>query len=272
MESYLLHEYRCDGCGKLIIKGMLLKSYEEFKCARCGKIVRFNGIANEDRSDRYFLLVKDNGIVVNASPSIQNNLGFVVSDIVGKNIGDLYSREEERKADKIFSDKIAKLKYLRWDTNHKSKDGNEIPVTICFRSFQKDGHDYVLRIVDRQSGINKVLETQSTFDSKNYSDFVGEVNLEGRVVYIDDRAEKIIGFTPEEIIGRHLSEFLVPEEVSWRNKNMAMLFTERQSYKIPSLKLVHKNGSIVDCECFSSPVYDDLGEFVGYRDLCWIRH
>ncbi len=272
MKSYLLHEYRCDGCGKLIIKGILFKSYEEFKCGRCGKTVCFQGIANENNSDRYLLLTTRDGEIINASVSVQDNLGFMIDEIIGKNIGELYSDSKEGEADKFLSDKISKLRYLRWDAIHKSKNNDEIPVSVCFRSFQKDGYEYVLRIINKKIEIDNSINNQGTFDPKNYSDFAGEVNMEGYIVYIDNCIKEIIDYKPVEIVGRHLSEFLISEEIPWRNKNMEILFSKRQSYRIPSLKLVHKNGSIVDCECSSSPVYDDLGELVGYRVLCWVKH
>lgn len=266
-----MHEYRCDGCGKLIIKGILLKSYEEFKCGRCGKMVCFTGLANVEKPDRYFLLTDDKGMIVNASQSVKNNLGFSLDEIVGGGIKKLYSTEDEANLDKIFADKAIEFRHLRAESNHKTKSGEVVPIMICFRSLQKDGYNYVLRIADKKNIVDQEFEAQSTFNPENYSDFVGEVDLAGNVIYIDNCIKGILGFAAEEIIGRHLSEFLIPEEIPWRNKNMEILFARRQSYRIPSLKFIHKDGSIVDCECSSSPIYDDLGELIGYRDLCWIR-
>lgn len=43
METHI-REYRCDGCSKLLFKGLLVDSAVEVKCRRCNRLVSFAGI------------------------------------------------------------------------------------------------------------------------------------------------------------------------------------------------------------------------------------
>jgi len=271
MESYLLHEYRCDHCGKLIIKGILFKSYEEYKCNRCNKIVRFQGIANEDNPDRYLLLTDKNGIIVNASLSIYKNLGFELDEITGKNVEELYLNNEDKNVDKIISSKISNFKYLRLDTAHKTKTNDKIHVTISFKFFQQDSREYILRLVDKIISPDGFLESQSRFNPNNHSDFTTETDLNGNLLYVSEQVEKLYGYKPEEVLGRNASEFYAPEEAEWRKNNMKALYHKKQSYKIPYLRTMHKDGHFIDCESIAMPLYDDLGNFVGYKHIHWIK-
>lgn len=40
-------EYRCQGCDKLLFKGVLVGSEIEVKCKRCGKMNAFAGISED---------------------------------------------------------------------------------------------------------------------------------------------------------------------------------------------------------------------------------
>jgi PAS domain-containing protein len=250
---------------------MLLKSYEELKCDRCGKIVRFNGIADGDESNRYLLLTSYDGKIVNASPSIERNIGFSLNEIVGKNVNELYFSEQQRSVDKIFISKITKFKYFRWDTSHKAKDGSEVPIVICMRSFQENGRDYILRIVDKVIFPDEAFESRNKFDSQNHCDFVTEMDSSGNFLYVDKQVRNFYGYEQEELLGRNVRELYAPDEAEWRDNNQKALFHKRQSFRIPCFRAKHKDGHFVDCESIASPFYDDLGDFVGYRHLNWMK-
>ncbi|MFA6251925.1 MAG: PAS domain S-box protein [Candidatus Paceibacterota bacterium] len=271
MDSYLLHEYRCDNCGKLIIKGILFKSYEEYKCSRCNKIVCFQGIANEDKPNRYLLLTDKNGIIINASSSIYENLGFSLNEITGKNIEELYLTDKDKKADERISSRIENFKYLRFETTHKTKNNDKVSVVVSFKFFRQDSKEYILRFVDKIIFPDELLELKNKFDSTNHCDFITETDLNGNLLYISTQAEKLYGYELGEVLGKNALEFFVPEEKEWRNNNMKALYHKKQSYRIPCLKIMHKEGSIIDCESFAMPLYDDLGNFIGYKHLHWIK-
>ena len=116
------------------------------------------------------------------------------------------------------------------------------------------------------------LEAYNEFDYQNHCDLIIEQDLHGNVLYADGGVEKFYGYRPEEIVGRNVLEFCTKEEVGWRGNNLKALFHKRQSYRIPYFRAKHKNGNFLDCECTASPFYDDLGELVGYKQICWMKH
>lgn len=270
MDSYPLQEYRCDSCHKLIIKGMLLNCYAEFKCLRCGRMLRFKGVSGQDIPVQYLILTNEDGIITNASMSVQHNIGFSPTDLLGKHIGMLYGSSDAH-ADKVLSEKCAQFKYLRLDAMHKTKEGGAVPVALTFKSFVYDGHLNVLRVVNRVMPRDASSEARSTFSEDNYCDFEADIDTQGNLLYLDRRVEKIFGFKPEEIVGRPVTEFFVKEERGWRSVNAAVALSRGDSFRIPNYKTIHKDGTPIEYEAYCTLNRDELGNIVGYRCMNWLK-
>jgi PAS domain S-box-containing protein len=87
---------------------------------------------------------------------------------------------------------------------------------------------------------------------------------DGKVVYINSQAATILGYTPEEIVGRHLLEFVVEDQRPVVEENVRKrLQGEVQSVRYLS-RALHKSGSIVDLEILGSrAVFDSKPAIIG---------
>jgi PAS domain S-box-containing protein len=79
---------------------------------------------------------------------------------------------------------------------------------------------------------------------ENALDMICSIDSEGRFVSVNPASLKILGYTPDELIGRRFVEFVLPEDVAVTMKEDASIFSGKHTTDFEN-RYVHKNGSMV---------------------------
>lgn len=97
--------------------------------------------------------------------------------------------------------------------------------------------------------------------------FFWEVDSKGKIVYISSVAEKILGYSIEEIIGKNfLCFFYDPIERSQINKLLHNFIRNRLSFRGEEHIMIHRNGADVWLSVSGFPVFDKK-KIIGYRGV-----
>ncbi|WP_454439741.1 sensor histidine kinase [Thauera mechernichensis] len=98
-------------------------------------------------------------------------------------------------------------------------------------------------------------------------DWVWEVDAEWRYTYVSPQVRDLLGYEPEDVLGRTPFDFMVPEDAERLRAAVNASRDGRQP--ITSLENVnlHRDGRRVVLETSGRPYYDADGEFAGYRGL-----
>ncbi len=103
--------------------------------------------------------------------------------------------------------------------------------------------------------------------TETVNDLVWEVDAKGLYTYISPRVRDLLGYTPEEVIGKTPFEFMAPPEA----ERLRRLFQESVAAGQPFNQLeninLHKNGQTVVMETSGTPIFDDAGTLVAYRGV-----
>jgi len=99
------------------------------------------------------------------------------------------------------------------------------------------------------------------------SDWIWEVDQNGRYTFSNRTVEDILGYPPEDIIGKTPFDFMPPDEA----KRLARVFREFAGARKPFSRLeninLHKSGRQVVLETSGVPIIDEKGEFRGFRGI-----
>ena len=99
------------------------------------------------------------------------------------------------------------------------------------------------------------------------SDWIWEVNVDGVYTYTSPQIEEILGYTPEEVIGKSSFEFMLPEEA----KRVKKIFDGLAKSGMPIISMenvnLHKNGHSVILETSGVPFFGESGKILGYRGV-----
>lgn len=98
------------------------------------------------------------------------------------------------------------------------------------------------------------------------SDLIWETDRLGLFTYCSSALPQILGFAPEEVIGKkHFYDFFVPQQrLELKNKAFAV-FERKQSFQNFVNECVRKDGSTAILETSGFPVIDHNGLLLGYR-------
>lgn len=204
------------------------------------------------------------------------SFGLSREEVIEKNDYELMPDKEEAKRN-IEDDQIVfntgKPKEI---TKHmKGTDGKEYWFeAIKVPQFDDNGNIIGLvgiarDITDRKNTENLLRESEEKFKSmvENISDWIWEVDKNGVYTYASPKIKDILGYKPEEIIGKTPFELMSKYET----KKIAKIFGEIAKKKKPFSGLenwnVHKNGTDVLLETSGIPILDEKRNLEGYRGI-----
>lgn len=101
----------------------------------------------------------------------------------------------------------------------------------------------------------------------NNSDWVWEVDAQGRYTWSSDVVTDLLGVSPEEVIGKTPFDFMPPGEAERVAGAFGAIVAEKRAFS----GLVNRNqradGGIVVLETSGVPLFDEQGELRGYRGI-----
>ncbi|VVB80293.1 Methanogenesis regulatory histidine kinase FilI [uncultured archaeon] len=97
------------------------------------------------------------------------------------------------------------------------------------------------------------------------SDIIWEVDKDAKYTYLSSSVKDILGYRPEEMIGKTHFDFMPPGEAKRVKAIYDSLVKKRAPMKDLGNWTLHKNGSLVLLEASGNPIIDDFGNFRGYR-------
>lgn len=95
---------------------------------------------------------------------------------------------------------------------------------------------------------------------------IWEIDLCGQYIYVSQSAERILGYAPDELVGRmRLFDLFPPADLAAGGSTLRQIFGAPQSIRSLRNTRVGKGGRLVQLETSATPVFDSKGECVGYR-------
>ncbi|HYO68778.1 MAG TPA: PAS domain S-box protein [Archangium sp.] len=89
------------------------------------------------------------------------------------------------------------------------------------------------------------------------------IDADRRTTYVNQYVASLLGYTPEEILGRHLFEFVYQEELARSNWELVTQQNEGQAVLVNDFRLMRKDGTPVWTLIAACPVQDDNGRYLG---------
>lgn len=127
--------------------------------------------------------------------------------------------------------------------------------------------DLETQIEKRREIENRLRESELRFRSlvESINDWFWEVDTNGVYTYVGPQIKTLLGYDPEEALGKTAFDFMPPEESRRIRKIFQDLAEDYGSIELLENTLVHKQGHRVVVQTSGLPIYDAHGKFVGYR-------
>ena len=152
--------------------------------------------------------------------------------------------------------------FFEWQ--HKTLGGEEFPATVLLTRVEMRGQTLVqatVRNVAEQKRVEDALrESESRFKSitEYATDAIIMIGAEGEITFWNPAAERILGYAPEDVLGRDLHELLAPEPYRQAYRKAFPAFqTTGQGVVIGvplEMEAVRKDGTVFPVELSISPI------------------
>lgn len=104
--------------------------------------------------------------------------------------------------------------------------------------------------------------------AESAEEWIWEVNRDGLYIYASHVVEKILGYTPDEVVGeKYFYDFFPSDKREQMKKEVFEGFAGKRAFTKYVNMNAHKNGSIIILETSGLPILDSSGDLLGYRGV-----
>lgn len=218
------------------------------------------------------IFIVQNDRIVFANNTIAHQIGYEPEEVVGREVWDF-----------VHPDDVGWLK----DYHRRRLAGEDVPTYYVAKGVSRSGEvryfDYRVTPIEYNAApavllntvdiTEQVLAKHALQDSKdkyrnlveNTSDWVWEVDQDNIYTYASPRIRDLLGYEPEEVIGKTPYDLMLPSEAQRVRNAIASTMERHEPIKLLENTLLHKDGYLVMVETVATPVFDEAGEFRGYR-------
>jgi PAS domain S-box-containing protein len=217
----------------------------------------------------------DMGRICYASPSYRQVLGYDPADLIGQSPFNRFHPDDVAPVLAAFSGSLENRQPVDVTLRYRNGSGKFVWLQST-GSFLFDEKGNITGavissrdITERKKAEEALRESEERFRSlvENTNDLIWEIDANGRFTFAAPRIESLLGYKPEEVIGRTPFEFMPPEEAERVETIYREIAAARKPFSFLENINLHKDGSRVVLESSGIPILDGNGNFLGYRGI-----
>jgi PAS domain S-box-containing protein len=221
--------------------------------------------------DAIFIADTDTGLIVDANGAAEALCGRSLEELRSMHHTELHPQENAERARQGFQNNSRIPGLTEGLILHK--DGHRIPIEIASSHLTNiDGRRMLVGVfrdtTERERVRESLRQSEERFRqvAESAGEFIWEVDATGLYVYASPIVAKILGYTPEEIMGRmYFYDFFVPETREAVKKAAFDVFARKEPFRAFLNWNVRRDGTTVALETSGLPILDENGSLLGYR-------
>lgn len=181
--------------------------------------------------------------------------------------------DRARVAENIRQRVAGEISDIHYTFAGQRRDGERIEVEVHGRRFDYQGRPAVigliLDITARKAAEDSLRESELRFhDIVNASaDWVWEVDAQGRYTYASESVRDLLGYGPEELLGKTPFDLMPPEDAARVAAEFAAIAARKAPFRDLENVNRHKDGRLIHVATNGMPMLDARGRLLGYRGL-----
>jgi PAS domain S-box-containing protein len=161
-------------------------------------------------------------------------------------------------------------KVFYFENRYKCKDGTYKIFAWNANPVEDDKIYAAARDITERKHIEEKLETSEKKLRElieTINDWIWTVDSQGTYTYVSPRVKDLLGYTPEEVLGKTPFDLMPAEEAEKIGNFFSEKVSRKESFEHLENINVHKDGRHVVLETSGTPVLDHDGTLLGYRGV-----
>jgi PAS domain S-box-containing protein len=206
------------------------------------------------------------GIITSWNAAAQLMFGYTKEEVIGKHISILIPEERLPEEEYIISQIASGNKVDHFETMRLAKNGTLIPISLTVsplidRDGKIIGASKIARdISERYRADEKTAMLASIIDTSD--DTILSKSLAGIIKSWNKSAERMFGYTEEEIVGKHISVIIPPSRLQEEEYIISQIAQGNRVEHFETVRIT-KSGAEIPISISVSPVKDSGGKVIG---------
>ncbi len=199
--------------------------------------------------------------------------GYTADEVIGKPITLLMPPERRDEALGLVDQVVQEARVVQLETVRHREDGADVHVAFTYSPI-RDSEGKVVGlsaigqdVTERRRAEAAIRESEAKFRAfvETTEEWVWASNADNVHTYSNPAVERILGITPEELMGRNWIDFLVEEDREQVAEAIAQRTVEKTGWSGLVMRWQHADGSVRHLESNGTPVLDEDGEVIGWQ-------
>lgn len=228
-----------------------------------------------EQSPNAIMIADPDGMIEYVNPSFTDLTGYSFDEVVGKNTTLLRTHNTEQEQYRSILETLRQGRQWREEIQGRKKCGelywaqetitpirNGEGTIVHFLSIQQD-------ITEQKRDKESLLESEERFRqvAEMTGEWLWEQDPEGRYSYSSSAVNQVIGYLPEEILGKRYLDLMTEEDKNRWSAEMPPTPEVKQPFHRLVNRYRHRNGLEVFTESSGEPIFDADGRLVKWRGV-----
>ena len=213
----------------------------------------------------------ESGVYVELNEAWSELSGYSRDELVGHSALELNIWADPHQREVMFSQLKANGRIRDFEFQLRRKSGEIADSSMTAEIIKLRGEQCLLAIhvnvTERNRSTRRLRESERRFADvvDAAGEYVWEANVEGKYTYVSERIERVLGYSPAEVIGKDAYQFMPPDEIL----RLEHWFDTRPNPGTPIRNLeyisITKDGRQIWQQVSGVPIFNATGERIGFR-------
>jgi PAS domain S-box-containing protein len=218
--------------------------------------------------DAVFLARIPTGVLTDVNESACRQLGYSRDELLAMSFIDLLAPPESGQIGALLKRKAVLKHGVHVEVSLSKKRGGSIPVEMTLRLVEVRGSAYAVAVVRDMTERRKAgealreSETMHRLLIDNATDMISRHMPDSTIIYTTPSCERMLGYRPEEMIGRMAGDFVAPGDMEGVWAAFRASREAGEDWYRAEFRMIRRDGATIWTETLGKIIRDEQGKVV----------